>query len=348
MSQTHLEALRQRAVAGMLHCAQTQQHGWFVFWQGYTKALSDALAGAGQAMAAKDAPSGYEPPAHLKAAWAALPECVEALTIAEVQQLLAAQGIEVATESVTDLNVLRGQELKDAEVTAVHLDDEHAAAVVDGDDGTGLHGGLPGKACDAGMVVRSEAGAWDRVERLQAFLAQHSPLNVAQLPAIDITKMETVLVWACKFCWRMEDRRASHWRECPDLHFTAGAQNTLYLLLQQLGVIPVGPFGRSIQELLRRLAAVRHQQPEGFEHLSVAQAFEWFRQHGIELTLDEVPGLQLYLAAGRKHKGVPTPVSTSAKADQKDLSVGADALNGAGVHVSTPKSGILAEEGGAA
>lgn len=159
MSQTHLEALRQRAVAGMLHCAQTQQHGWFLFWQGYTKALSDALAGAGQAVAAKDAPSGYEPPAHLKAAWAALPECVEALTIADVQQLLAAQGIEVATESVTDLNVLRRQELKNTEVAAVHLDDEHAAAVVNGDDGTGLHGDPPEKACDPGMVVRSEAAA---------------------------------------------------------------------------------------------------------------------------------------------------------------------------------------------
>ena len=296
-SSQSLHALRQRGVVGMLHSAQINETSMFWFWRGFTKALSDAIDGAGQPLAAIDAPSGYEPPAYLKAAWAALPERVETLGIADVQQLLAAQGVEVASDPVTD---------------------------------------------------HSKAASWDRVERLQAFLAQHAPLDVAQLPSVDITKMETVLVWACKMFWRLEDRRANHWRECPDLHFTAGAQNTLHLLLQQLGVIPVGPFGRSVQELLHRLAAVRHQQPEAFEHLAVAQAFEWFRQHGIELTLDEVPGLQLYLAAGRKHEGVPAPILASAKADQKDLSVGADALNGAGVHVSTPKSNILAQEGGAA
>lgn len=152
----HLEALRLRSMTGMLHSAQISHHGRFSFWQGYTKALADALADEGRSMAAKDALSGYEPPTHLKAAWAALPVRLEALAIADVQQLLTAQGVEVAAQRVADFNVQRGKQLEDAEVATVKLDDEHATAVVDGDDGTCLHGGPPEKECDPAIVDRSE------------------------------------------------------------------------------------------------------------------------------------------------------------------------------------------------
>jgi len=98
-----IEALRNRAITGLLFNAGrsfvSAGEVGFSFWSGYLKALQDVRSGAGGTLAHLDAisPSGYEPPSHFKAAFAALAERAEALTFAEVQQLLAAQAVEVAT-----------------------------------------------------------------------------------------------------------------------------------------------------------------------------------------------------------------------------------------------------------
>lgn len=93
-------ALRQRGLVGLLFAAQntecTGHELAFRFWQGYLNALHGISSGHAAMAAQVDAQrSGYEPPAYLQAAFAALPNRVESATLAEVQEFLAAQGVQL-------------------------------------------------------------------------------------------------------------------------------------------------------------------------------------------------------------------------------------------------------------
>ena len=156
MSTAQLAALRKRAIVCLLHNAEHNDTAAFMFWSGYAMALRNLERGKGQAMAEKDArsPSGYEPPAHLQAAWAALPEDAEQLTIDQVQQFLTAQGVQLTRDPIAHGHFVGGQQLKGSEVAAVDLNDEHAPAGVDGNDGSSLHAA----SCKAAIVTR-EGGA---------------------------------------------------------------------------------------------------------------------------------------------------------------------------------------------
>jgi len=114
---TQLTALRKRAIVCLLHNAEHNDDVAFKFWSGYALALRNVEHGSGQAAAEKDArsPSGYEPPAHLQAAWAALPVDAETLTIAQVQQILAAQGVKLTRDPIAHGHFVRGQQLKGGE-----------------------------------------------------------------------------------------------------------------------------------------------------------------------------------------------------------------------------------------
>lgn len=142
-----LDALRNRAITGLLvnesNPAASAGVVGFSFWQGYIKALQDVRNGAGSTLAGMDeARLGYEPAGHLKAAFAALAECAESATFAQVQQILAAQGVQVAGQPVAHGQFNAAQQLKDGVVAVVNPHDEHAAAGIDCNDGA-IHGASP-------------------------------------------------------------------------------------------------------------------------------------------------------------------------------------------------------------
>ena len=139
-----IQALLARAKTGMLFNASRApsplSETGFTFWRGYLSALKD-LSNPSTAWAAqRDASlSGYEPPSYLKAAFAALPVDLESLTFAQVQQFLTVNGVEITGDEITHGELNAAQHLEHGKGVALHLDDEHAAAVVDGNDGS-LHG----------------------------------------------------------------------------------------------------------------------------------------------------------------------------------------------------------------
>lgn len=87
----------------------------------------------------------YHVPPMLKAAWAALPVGVEDMSMAQVQQLLAAQGVEISADDVADLQLNAGQQLEDAQGVGAVAHQEQAAARVHAHHGAGdvvlSHGG---------------------------------------------------------------------------------------------------------------------------------------------------------------------------------------------------------------
>lgn len=157
----HIEALRQRALSSLfftaLHTQAPEHESAFQFWSGYLKALKDLGSGCASAAALRDADrSGYEPPSYLKAAFAALPVGAEFTTVTQVQQFLAAQGVQVPGNAVAYLQADVVQQLEDGKGRPVDLHYEHAAPMVDGCDGAGgAHGGSQGQV-DGFHIVAGE------------------------------------------------------------------------------------------------------------------------------------------------------------------------------------------------
>lgn len=156
-----IEALKNRALSGLfftaLHTDAPEHASAFRFWRGYVKALQDLSDGAGYGAALRDQQtSGYQPAGYLKAAFAALPVHADFATVAQVQQFLASQGVQLSSDSVADLQVGTVQQFEHGEGSTIDLNDEHAAPMVDGNDGA-LHGELPGVG-DA-TTVAQEGGA---------------------------------------------------------------------------------------------------------------------------------------------------------------------------------------------
>jgi len=133
-----IDTLRNRAIAGLLFGAAVNHPEQFLLWKGYLKALLDlSRPNAGKPTLREVASGGYQPPACLQRAWAALPECIERFSLTEVQQFLAAQGLEITRDHVSDRQFKAVLQTENRKVTAVDLDDEHAVPVVDmGDDAT--------------------------------------------------------------------------------------------------------------------------------------------------------------------------------------------------------------------
>lgn len=143
-----IDALSNRAITGMLIAAGNAKtlpnlvH--FDFWKSYLKALQDVRSGSGSTLAGMDETrSGYQPPSHLQAAFTTLAKRAESATFAEVQQILAAQCVQVASEPVANSQIDAGQQLEDGVVSVVNMHNKHAPAGVNGNDGA-LHGAAPG------------------------------------------------------------------------------------------------------------------------------------------------------------------------------------------------------------
>ena len=136
MDANAIATLRNRAIAGLLFSASANYREQFLIWRGYLKALLDlSRPNAGKPTLREIASSGYEPPACLQRAWTALPESIERLTLPEVQQFLAAQGVEITRDHVSDRQFKTVLQTESGKVPAADLNDEHPAAGVDvGDD----------------------------------------------------------------------------------------------------------------------------------------------------------------------------------------------------------------------
>lgn len=154
-----IAALRNRATTGLLSAAAANNQDGFNWFAGHLAALRMLDNGAGLKLASKDArgeSGAYEPPGMFKAAWAALPVDIECLSLPEVRELIVAHGVEISTHPVADGQVDAVHQLKDCEAPAAGLDDKEAAALVDGNDGSGAAAHTP--SFDRAIVGR-EGGA---------------------------------------------------------------------------------------------------------------------------------------------------------------------------------------------
>lgn len=156
-----IEALRKRALCGMFFTAGNpgvaEYPSAFYFWRGVINALDTIRSGGASVMAARDkATSGYVPPSYLQRAFASLPKGIESASLAKVQEFLAASGVQIATDLVADSDADVGQQLKDHAVSADHLNDEHATAGVDFDNGPKHVRSLPDGET---TIVAGEGGA---------------------------------------------------------------------------------------------------------------------------------------------------------------------------------------------
>lgn len=110
------------------------------FWKGYAKGLDDLVGTAGAQAAAKDETLGDQAQGGGLTAGARLPKGAEQPATAAVSQSDTAQGLQLAADRRTDLQVDRVEQLDGEEVAVVHIsDNEHAAQRVDRNDGAGSH-----------------------------------------------------------------------------------------------------------------------------------------------------------------------------------------------------------------
>lgn len=133
-------ALARRARIGLAYAAECNSEECFYFWRGYGAAAEDILSGKSADMTLNDAALANEPQTRHEAAGAALPESTKNLTLAQVRQILATQGSEIATDTVAHADVGAGEVFKHNVVPAVNGNDEHASTGVDVRDGSGAHG----------------------------------------------------------------------------------------------------------------------------------------------------------------------------------------------------------------
>jgi hypothetical protein len=150
-----ITALRNRATTLLLTQAWLGRAEGFAFAQGAVNHLTELCNGPWERVAAQDAASetGYLPPAYLQPAWARLPVGVTSLTMAQVQELLTSNGIQLATDKVADSQLDGVEQLEHSEVPAVNLHDEHGTARADSNNGSGGHGALPAGEMVAPMVA---------------------------------------------------------------------------------------------------------------------------------------------------------------------------------------------------
>lgn len=135
-----ISAMRHRAAQLVLTMAWLGRRDQMHFGQGSLKALDELLNHfeTAQFTAQRDASmGGYQPLGGFEAAWAALPEGLEYLTMAQVQQFLQSHAVEFPPDNVAHSQLNAGLQLKDGKVTAVDTHDEHGTAQADLNDVTG-------------------------------------------------------------------------------------------------------------------------------------------------------------------------------------------------------------------
>jgi hypothetical protein len=158
MTAAEFQAIKARALVSMMAAADLGLADTFTWWRGYLKGVLDTMSDYAALMAQKDAELAYEPPAYLKAAWAALPEGAENFTMAEMHEFLAAQGVELAEHLVANSKVNPGEQLEHSELaSAANVHDEHASAGVDLNNCSLSHSTLP--VAKNNMVAKAQGGA---------------------------------------------------------------------------------------------------------------------------------------------------------------------------------------------
>lgn len=152
-----IQALQNRARQGILIAAELNKPANLRFWQGFHNALRALSNGFGQKLAESDqSMGGHKPAGCFQAAWAALPDNIERLSLIEVQQLLRTHGVKVPANAVAEPQVNAIDQLPGRTVTVVEADHELAVAAVDLHDGASLHAAAPVVA-DAAIVAQGGA-----------------------------------------------------------------------------------------------------------------------------------------------------------------------------------------------
>jgi hypothetical protein len=107
------------------------------YWRGFAQCAAALLNGTAQVMASHDQATESERTG--QAAFAALPDDLERLTLADMKRHMWSQGIYCAADLVPSGNVDAIEQLQNAVGAAVKQDDKHAIAAVDVQDGGSLH-----------------------------------------------------------------------------------------------------------------------------------------------------------------------------------------------------------------
>lgn len=138
---TQAQALQNRGRLGIVFAASTRNAHQLEFWKGYTEAASNLMSGTGSLAAAKDAElPKYDAQTSLQAAVARLPERTKHLTLVQVRQILAANGIDVTSDAVAHRDISTGEVLEHRVLTRVGAQDEHPIARVHMRDDSDSHG----------------------------------------------------------------------------------------------------------------------------------------------------------------------------------------------------------------
>lgn len=138
-----LAGLRRARMGALLAAASGQAESFKVF-QTMAGTLAELVRGNYRFVALKDQSIPYQAPGAFEAAWAALPVGPEAMSLADMQQFLRGQGVEVAGDDITGLDVRAAEQFERDELAALTAQQEHPGAAVDGRHGAAqvlFHGG---------------------------------------------------------------------------------------------------------------------------------------------------------------------------------------------------------------
>lgn len=151
-----LQALLRRGRRGIAAAAITGNVSALDFWKGFCEALNDLTKGVGARAAEIDAASGEcDQQTGLEAAVASLPECTKRLTLADVQQLLAAHGVKLTPDRVPNVDIGSGLVLEHRVLAGLQPNDEHPIARVDARDYSNGHLSSP-STCNSASLVELE------------------------------------------------------------------------------------------------------------------------------------------------------------------------------------------------
>jgi len=137
-----IQALARRAIIGYGVSIELELLAAQAFWLAYAKALIDLSDGTAERLVARDEglPANY-PQAGRAGAWARLSVGVEALTVAQVRERFAAEGMQISSDAAAKFQRNAVEYLKDHEVSAVDGNEYVTAlAVLIDDSALELHG----------------------------------------------------------------------------------------------------------------------------------------------------------------------------------------------------------------
>lgn len=137
-----ITALLNRATTGAMAAAENGNLSNFRFFQGMASALKD-LGSPGLIHVTKRdlRHGGYEALHGTDAAFARVRADVEHLTLAQVQQILAGSGVQIALHPVAHSQLDAGAQLEHRVGVVVNANSEQPALGIDGHDGAGEHAG---------------------------------------------------------------------------------------------------------------------------------------------------------------------------------------------------------------